>query len=74
MDNGLILSPYDEAHVDCFPDANFVGLYGHKDSQDPDCTPSHTSFVILAFDCPVLWKSCLQTEFALSAMEAKMLS
>jgi len=26
MNKGLILAPFDEAHVDCFPDANFAGL------------------------------------------------
>eukprot|EP00804_Cyclotella_cryptica_P027797 CCRYP_009211-RA/>CCRYP_009211-RA protein AED:0.43 eAED:0.40 QI:0/0/0/1/1/1/2/0/235 len=31
MDKGLILSPSDEACIDCFPDADFAGLYGHED-------------------------------------------
>eukprot|EP00804_Cyclotella_cryptica_P001177 CCRYP_016994-RA/>CCRYP_016994-RA protein AED:0.39 eAED:0.19 QI:0/0/0/1/0.5/0.33/3/0/796 len=31
MDKGLILSPSDEARIDCFPDADFAGLYGHED-------------------------------------------
>eukprot|EP00804_Cyclotella_cryptica_P018714 CCRYP_007209-RC/>CCRYP_007209-RC protein AED:0.30 eAED:0.29 QI:0/0/0/1/0/0/2/0/483 len=68
MDKGLILSPSDEARIDCFPDADFAGLYGHEDSQDPHCARSRTGFVILAFGCPVLWKSRLQTEIALSTM------
>jgi hypothetical protein len=71
MDKGLILSPSDEARIDCFPDADFAGLYGHEDSQDPHCARSRTGFVILAFGCPVLWKSRLQTEIALSTMEAE---
>ena len=71
MDKGLILSPSDEAQIDCCPNADFAGLYGHKDSQDPHCVCSRTCFVILAFGCPVLWKSRLQTEIALSTMEAE---
>jgi hypothetical protein len=59
MDKGLILAPSDDARVDCFPDADFAGLYGHEDSQDPHCACSCTGFVILAFGCSVLWKSRL---------------
>jgi hypothetical protein len=71
IDKGLILSTSDEACIDCFPDSDFAGLYGHEDSQDPHGALSRTSFVILAFGCPVLWKSRLQTEIALSTMEAE---
>lgn len=57
--------------IDCYPDADFAGLYGQEDSQDPHCARSRTGYVILAFGCPVLWKSKLQTEIALSTMEAE---
>eukprot|EP00956_Cyclotella_meneghiniana_P031963 scaffold85834_cov44-Cyclotella_meneghiniana.AAC.4 len=51
---------------------DFAGLmYGHEDVQDPHCASSRTGYVILAFGCPVLWKSKLQTEIALSTMEAE---
>eukprot|EP00804_Cyclotella_cryptica_P004978 CCRYP_014091-RA/>CCRYP_014091-RA protein AED:0.33 eAED:0.35 QI:0/0/0/1/0/0/4/0/696 len=71
QDRGLIMTPTSQPCVDCYPDADFAGLYGHKDSQDPHCARSHTGYVILAFGCPVLWRSCLQTEIALSTMEAE---
>jgi hypothetical protein len=70
-DKGLIMSPTDEPQVDCYPDADFAGLYGHEDSQDPHCARSRTGYVILAFGCPVVWRSNLQTEIALSTMEAE---
>ncbi|KAL7461491.1 hypothetical protein ACHAXS_001911, partial [Conticribra weissflogii] len=35
------------------------------------CTRSRTGFVILVAGCPILWKSTLQTEIALSTMEAE---
>jgi hypothetical protein len=70
-DKGLIMKPNDTPCIYCYPDANFAGLYGHEESQDPHCTWSRTGFVILAFGCPVLWKSKLQTEISLSAMEAE---
>jgi hypothetical protein len=71
MDKGLIMSPSDKPCVDCYPDADFAGLYGYEDVQDPHCARSRTGYVILAFGCPVLWSSRLQTELALSTMEAE---
>ncbi len=55
---------------DCYPDADFAGLWTRDDKQDPHCVRSRTGYVICLADCPVLWKSQLQTEIALSTMEA----
>ena len=56
--------------IDDYPDADFAGLYGYEDSLDPVCVRSRTGFVINVANCPVLWISKLQTETALSTMEA----
>ena len=61
----------DDSVIDCYLDADFAGLYGHEDVQDPHCARSRTGFVITAFGCPVLWNSRLQTEITLSTMEAE---
>ncbi|KAL7478951.1 hypothetical protein ACHAW6_004704 [Cyclotella cf. meneghiniana] len=53
-DEGLIMSPSLDPHVDCFPDADFAGLYGHEDSQDPHYACRRTGYVIMAFGCPVV--------------------
>lgn len=71
MDKGLILNPINKIQVDCFPDNNFAGLYGHKDVQDPHCARSQTGSVAIFYSCPVLWKSQLKTEIVLSTMEAE---
>ena len=71
QNKGLIMRPDDSRGIDCYPDADFAGLYGQEDSQDPHCARSRTGYVILAFGCPVLWRSKLQTEIALSTMEAE---
>ncbi|KAL7460199.1 hypothetical protein ACHAXS_000662 [Conticribra weissflogii] len=73
IDKGLILTPSFSSiiPVDCFPDADFAGLYSHEDSEDPHCVRSWTGFVILVANCPILWKSKLQTEIALLTMEAE---
>ncbi len=39
--------------------------------QDPHCVRSRTGYVINFADCPVLWKSRLQTEIALLTMDAE---
>ena len=71
IDKGLIMTPTSTPCIDCYPDADFAGLYGHEDVQDPHCVRSRTGFVIMAFGCPVLWHSSLQVEIALSTMEAE---
>jgi hypothetical protein len=71
LKNGLILTPSDDFKIDCYPDADFAGLWGRNDKQDPHCVRSRTGYVICFADCPILWKSKLQTEIALSTMEAE---
>ena len=68
---GLRLRPSSELKIDCYPDADFAGLWSHEDANDPVCVKSRTGFVITVADCPVLWQSKLQTEIALSTMEAE---
>ncbi len=76
---GLILNPVvtsdgsvDVLQINCYPDADFAGLYGHEENQDPASVKSRTGFVITVADCAVLWQSKLQTTTALSTMEAEI--
>ncbi len=71
LDKGLILNPSDNLKIDCYPDADFAGLWNRDNKQDPHCVCSQTGYVICLSDCPVLWISKLQTEIALSTMEAE---
>lgn len=57
--------------INCYPDADFAGLYGQEDHQGPHCACSRTGYVIQAFGGPVLWRSKLQTEIVLSTMEVE---
>jgi hypothetical protein len=57
-----------------YPDADFAGMYGHENHTDPACAKSRTGFIITFADCPVYWRSKLQTETALSMMEAKIIA
>jgi hypothetical protein len=64
----------DICKIDAYPDADFAGMCGHKKPVDPSCVKSCTGFVITFADGPILWKSQLQTETALSTMEAKIIA
>ncbi len=64
----------DICKIDAYPDADFVGMYGHEKPTDPSCAKSHTGFVITFTDVPILCQSKLQTETALSTMEAEIIA
>ena len=74
-ERGMIMNPStDICKIDAYPDADFAGMYGHEKPVDPSCVKSRTGFVITFADVPILWKSQLQTETALSTMEAKIIA
>ena len=74
MDRGMILTPSGQIDIDAYPDADFAGLYGYEDVQDPVCVRSRTGYIIMVANCPILWKSSLQTETATSTMEAEIIA
>ena len=74
VDKGLILQPSDALHLDCYPDADFAGMWKHEDSNDPHCVRSRTGYVITLANCPIIWASKMQTEIALSTMEAEYIA
>ncbi len=64
----------DICKIDAYPDADFAGMYGHKKPVDPSCVKSCTGFVITFADVPILWKSQLQMETALSTIAAEIIA
>ncbi len=74
-DRGMVINLYtDICKIDAYPDADFAGMYGHEKPMDPSCVKSCSGFVITFADVPILWQSKLQTETALSTMEAKVIA
>jgi hypothetical protein len=69
--NGLILKPGKDLRVDCYVDADFGGLFSVEDKQDPVCVKSRTGYVITYRGAPLMWASKMQTQVALSTMEAE---
>ena len=70
-DNGLVFNPSKKLVVDCYADADFAGLWGQEDPQDPICARGRTGFVVTFSNCPLLWVSKLQTEIALSTLHSE---
>jgi hypothetical protein len=70
-EKGLIFRPSSTLKIDCYVDADFAGLWPHEEKTDPTCVKSRTGFVIKLSDCPVIWASKLQSQIALSTMEAE---
>lgn len=68
---GITFQPNLEQGLDCWVDADFAGLYGYEDEQDPVSVKSRTGFVLTLFGCPVLWSSKLQTDITLSSTAAE---
>ncbi len=70
-DGGLVFHKATGHQLDCCVDADFAGLWGHEDDQDPVCVRSRTGFVMTLADCPVHWVSKLQTVQSLSTLESE---
>ena len=64
-DNGLLFNPSKTLVVDCYADADFVGLWGHENPQNPICASSRTGFVVTFANRPLLLVSKLQIEIVL---------
>ena len=72
---GIIMHPNNNLkQLNCYVDADFAGTYTAEISNDPTICRSRTGFVILYANCPVLWTSKLQTEIALSTVEAEYIA
>jgi hypothetical protein len=63
-----------ELTLDCYVDADFAGLCGYTDDQDPVCVKSRSGYVMTLGGCPIHWTSRLQQEIALSTTEAEYIS
>ncbi len=59
---GIQFIPDMKEGLNAYVDANFCGLFGYEDDQDPVSVCSRTGFTLTLFGCPILWLSKLQTE------------
>jgi hypothetical protein len=73
-DKGIILKPNKSNNIDCHVDLDFAGLFGVEDGLKPICAKSRTGYVIKFCDVPIIWVSKMQTQIALSTMEAEYIA
>jgi len=73
-DKGIIYSPDETKGLECYVDADFAGGWTQADASDAENVMSRTGFVIMYANCPIYWKSSLQTEIALSTAEAEYIA
>jgi hypothetical protein len=55
-------------------DADFGGLFSVEDKQEPVSVKSRTGYVITYRGAPLMWASKMQTQVALSTMEAEYIA
>ena len=73
-DKGLIMKNEDAPSLNCWCDADFAGLWKVEDPQNSASVKSRTGYIFTLGSCPILWASKLQTEIALSTMEAEYIA
>ena len=71
---GLHYTITNNIQLDLFCDADYAGLWKYEDDQDPVCVRSRTGYVVTLGGCPIHWTSKLQTEVALSTLEAEYIA
>jgi hypothetical protein len=70
-DRGIVLKPEDHLAIDCYVDADFCGTWKCEKPDDPASVKSRSGYMITLGGCPLTWTSKLQTEIALSTMQAE---
>ena len=71
----IIMSPdLKNMRIDPYADADFAGLYTTEDKMDPVSVKSRTGVLLTFGDDPILWSSKLQSEIALSTLEAEYIT
>jgi hypothetical protein len=69
---GLIIRPSKNKDLDVYVDADFCGNWTPTNAgEDRDTARSRHGYFIMYKGCPLIWKSQLQTEIALSSTESE---
>ncbi len=71
-DKGTIYRPDSSKGLELFVDADFAGNWDATEAfKDRDTARSRHGFILMYAGCPLIWKSSLQTEIALSSTESE---
>ena len=70
-DKGFIMNPDATKGLEVYVDADFSGNWCKEDCMDIDTARSRHGYIIKYLNCPIVWKSQLQGEVALSSSESE---
>ena len=71
-DKGMLFMPDSSMGLEVYVDADFAGNWNRDEvPHDRDMARSCHSYIIKYMGCPIMWKSQLQTEIALSSTESE---
>lgn len=68
---GMILRPNGKLNMDLYCDGDFAGLYKSDPDSEPSSAKSRMCYIITLSGCPLVWKSSLLQEVALSVCEVE---
>ncbi len=68
---GIIYAPDPSRGLEVYVDADFAGTFDHLDPDNIDTARSRHGYIITYAGMPVIWKSQLQSEIALSSTESE---
>ena len=71
QDKGMIINPSDSLDLDLYVDGDYAGLYKSDPDSSPTSAKSRMGYVIRLANCPLIWKSQLLQEVALSVCEVE---
>jgi len=70
-DKGMIYRPDPKRDLEVYVDADFAGNWDPKEPNERDTARSRHGYIIMYKGCPILWKSQLQGEIALSSTKSE---
>ena len=70
----VVIKPDKEMRLDMHVDADFAGMFDPEEGEDPSTFKSRTGWVLSLGGVPVTWASKIQSEIALSTMEAEYIA
>ena len=74
-EKGLIIRPNpNKFNLEMYVDADFCGLYGQEDQNDPVSVRSRTGYIISLGGWPLIWKTSLQTHLSQSTLESEYIA
>ena len=71
---GIVYNPDTSKGLECYVDADFAGGWQESNTDDAYNVISRTGMVIMYANCPIFWRSSLQTKIALSTAVAEYIA